>query len=44
MRRQLLALGLIGASGCVFAGTLKIDGEVYAQRTAALMPYMSALR
>lgn len=38
MRWQLLALGLMGASGCVFAGTLKIDGEVYAQRTAALMP------
>ena len=38
MKRRLLAFGLIGASCAAFAGTLKIDGEVYAQRTAALMP------
>lgn len=38
MKRVLSACILAGASCSVFAGTLKIDGEVYAQRTAALMP------
>src|SRR5690606_34112162 len=38
MKRTLLAAGLAGVSFAAFAGTLKIDGEVYAQRTAALMP------
>ena len=38
MKRRLLAFGLMAATCAAFAGTLKIDGEVYAQRTAALMP------
>lgn len=38
MTRWLLALMLAGACSAAVAGTLKIDGEVYAQSTASLMP------
>ena len=37
MKRLLLASALL-CMGTAIAGTLKIDGEVYAQRTASLMP------
>lgn len=38
MKWRLLAFGLMAATCVAYAGTLKIDGEVYAQRTASLMP------
>ena len=40
MKRLLFALGLacVSCVGIALAGTLRIDGEVYAQRTASLMP------
>lgn len=38
MKRWLLAFALAGACCAAVAGTLKIDGEVYAQRTSSLMP------
>lgn len=38
MKRQLLFVCLLLCTTTVFAATLKIDGEVYAQRSASLMP------
>ncbi|MDI1251766.1 HlyD family secretion protein [Thermomonas sp.] len=38
MKRQLLCVCLLLCATTAFAATLKIDGEVYAQRTASLMP------
>jgi len=36
--KRLALLPIALCAGVAFAGTLKIDGEVYAQRTASLMP------
>lgn len=38
MKRLMLAMALLACTPAVSAATLKIDGEVFARRTAALMP------